>query len=372
MRNVLAVLIGALLITLSGSALSVQAVASPPLSLTDARCVRSIVQTDDALCIARYNLPQQTTIIPTPVSGTPEAWCLYLQINTGCSTDPVSPTDPASLQYGVLSAWVTVCSLGVGDVGCIPDPADPTGVIYAQVRPPRIHYGLAGVYFQNTGAGGFTWGDSSVNMCVESSDDFAPMAHACAPVSFNGAANTQIAQRNQLSADLIAMLIAIGQSRNLPDNAYVSNNKILSGAAVLALEAYPYMDRIIPDAFQAASAAALQTPYTGIPAGVVVLQTRLAATAAAADFLHPDTAGVQLLGISGTFYSTLLWMGGGLIIGYIAFRITASIPITIISFGAIAFLGVFTGGPTTSVIGVVIIILGMIGGWFALSKAPSG
>src|SRR5574342_57757 len=81
--------LAALVIALTAAAiaaLAAYAAASPPVQLADARCYRSIQQTDDLLCIGEYQLPQQTTAAPTPVAAA-EAWCLYLQNPVGCDTN---------------------------------------------------------------------------------------------------------------------------------------------------------------------------------------------------------------------------------------------------------------------------------------------
>lgn len=346
------------------------AATAPSVDAVDARCWRSLVQTGDALCILRYELPQQTTAYPTPVSGTPEGWCFWLTNQVGCGSNPVNPTAPASLQYGTNAAWITVCKLSAGQTGCTGTGTN-TGTLYAQAKPPRIWHGLAGAYFSTTGGGGITWADSTVQMCVESTSDFAPTSQDCSPVSWNGEANTQAAQRSKFASDLKAMLQDLEVKRLVPTNSYVQNNLITAAGRVLSLEAYAYADRIAASAFQAAAAQAVQTPYSGTPAGALVLATQIAQTQTAANFLNTSAAGAEW-GVSGGFYSTILWIFMGFVAAAAMFKFSGgNVPLTVITLTSVSAIGVFTGGPTLSVIGVVIVIFALLAGWFILTRVPT-
>lgn len=347
--------------------------ASPDTAISEARCYRNISETGDLLCLGRYELDQQTST-GTPSSA--EAWCQYLQDTTGCTSSPVNPSSPASLQYGITSAWVTLCSLAGGQTGCAGGSTSSSGTVYKQNQVPRIHHGLAGIYL--AGGHGIAWDTSTVNMCIESTDDFDPIDTACSgTVVWNSAANNQGAQRTQLAADLKSMLAALETSRGVPRNSYVQSGKITAAGAVLSREAYAFIERVIPDAFQAAAEQTVLTPYSGTPAGVVILQTRIAATEIPRFMPGADEAGKDILGVSGGFLKTLIFMTFGVFAALAVYGLTSmggrepSMAMTVITFGMVTSLGMFVGGPTLSAVMVSIVILALLAGWFILTRAPS-
>ena len=386
----IATLSGILAVTFGALAESVEAVPPPaPQSQTApsvevklAYAWRSILQTDDLLIIAHYELPQQDTTIypiPTPVT-TSSAWCTYIANQGGCtsSAGAVVPTDPTSLQYGTQSAWFTTCSNTIGQTGCTGEFTNAGGTLYSQDRAPRIGDGLAGHYFSP--GHGITWNSTAVKACIEPSSDWSTTSTpACATVTFNSAANNETAQRSKMQTELVALLVNVQTERGLPANSYTTGSYINAAGRVLVLESYPYMDQIIPDAFQAAAKQAVRTPYSGTPAGAVALETRIAQTAVANPFVvKSGRAGAQW-GISGGFWTTLIFMFIG---GCAAFAVRKWATSTdggdskdanvlaVITFGAITFLGIFAGCASLSVVIVTIVILAIPAGWFILSRSP--
>lgn len=367
---------------LAGSA---KAQTAPAVNAYEVRCWRSILQTDDLLCATRYQLPQQdvaTYPIPTPVT-TSSAWCTYLANQGGCtsSSGAVSPTDPTSLQYGTLSAWSTYCDRGdlvTQREGCTGRYTNAGGKLLAEDRVPRIGHGLSGHYFSP--GHGITWGDTDIIGCIEPSSDFSSTSTtSCAGVTFNGAANTQSAQRDQLETDLIALVINVQTARGLPAGSYTTGSRLNAAGRILALEINPYLDQIVSDAFQAAASQAVRTPYSGTPAGVVVLETRIAAQTD--KFVARSQAAGAEWGISGGFYTTLIFMFLGFVAALGVYRFARdtegsggrdATPLALMAFLSVSFVGVFLGGPSLSVILVTCTLLAIPAGWFILSKIPSG
>lgn len=383
-------LAGIVAVTFGALAQSVEAVpppapqeqTAPSVAMNLAYAWRSILQTDDLLIVAHYELPQQDLTaypIPTPVT-TSSAWCTYIADQGGCtsSAGAVDPTDPTSLQYGTQSAWFTVCENTTAQTGCTGEFTNASGTLYSQDRAPRIGDGLAGHYFSP--GHGITWNSTAVKACIEPSSDWSTTSTpACTGVTFNGKANTQTAQRAQMQTELVALLVNVQTARGLVANSYTTGSYINAAGRVLVLEAYPYMDQVIPDAFQAAAKQAVRTPYTGTPAGVVALETRIAQTATANGFVTKAGRAGAEWGISGGFWTTLIFMFIG---GCAAFAVRKWATSTdggdskdanvlaVIAFGAITFLGIFAGGPSLSVVFVTIVILAIPAGWFILSRSP--
>jgi len=267
------------------------------------------------------------------------------------------------------TAYVTLCDLSSAATNCLNGGG---GITLYQDRVPRIWHGLAGVYL-NPGSG--VWGDADINMCVESGGTaggaFSPPQSSCTPVNFNGEANTQTAQRDQFGDDIRAMLINVQAARNLPLNAYVANNLIGAAGLVLAVEAFLYAPNIAPAYFQAASALAVTTPFSGnlTPSA---LQLRPDATATATAWGDFDGLGSEILGVSGGFMATLMFLGLGFIVGGFAFAFTQQIPLALAGITSMSLVGMFVGGPTFSAIAVTTICFSFLAFWFILRRVPTG
>lgn len=338
---------------------------APPVNIFEAACFRSVVEDDDLLCIERYQLPQQSTPAPTPVAGA-EAWCAELLNQGGCNTNPVVPTAPASLLNG--KAFVTLCNLTGTQNGCF-SATDP-GTLYGQNRAPRISYALGGVYLLP--GHNVTWGDPAVHMCIESGTFFSATATACLGVDFNSEPNVKADQRAALEEFLPLVIRTIELQRNLPENTLIINAKVSTSGRVLALEAYPFMDTIAPNAFQAVAQPAVTTPFsaTSTPSA---LQQALAATATAVAFdVSTNEASEELLGISGGFWWTLVFALLGLAGMSAAIHFGLPMVIGVWILGWTCLIGVFVNGPSPSVIAVTIVLLAFPAIWFVLRRVPTG
>lgn len=334
---------------------------APASTAQEANCYRSIQLTGDLVCLMRYLMPQQTGTT-TPVA--PEEWCAQLVDTTGCTSSPVAPDEPTSLAAGV--AWITLCRQSGTSTGCF---SSSTGTLLQQTAAPRIWYSLGGIYL-NPGHS-VTWGSTTTQMCIESGTSFATTTQACIAVSFNSAANTQAGQRAQMASDILGMMTTIEADRSLPKNSYVTNFKLTTAARTLALEAYVNMDQVIPQAFQAAAAVSVLTPFS-LTATVSPLQKRVNLTATAANWGNFNAAGAEIGGISGGFFSTLMFLLGGLIVGGIAFKVTNEFSLALAALGTTTLLGVFVGGPSVSMIAVTIVCFSFLAGWFILRRIPTG
>ena len=86
-------------------------------------------------------------------------------------------------------------------------------------------------------------------------------------------------------------------------------------------------------------------------------------------------------GISGGFYTTLIFMFLGGVVALGVFRFARdtegsggrdATPLAVMAFLLISFTGVFLGGPSLSVILVATVLFAAVAGWFILTKVPSG
>lgn len=221
---------------------SAQISAAPDLYVNDASCYRSIVDTDDLFCMVRYELPTSSS------DGVSDAWCAELHNETGCDETPADPDEPTSLPQN--TAFVTMYE------GCSGDDCS-SGTILNTSRMPRIGYGLGGSYMFPGHS--VTWGDTSVSICVESSDLlFSPISQDCQAVVWNQAASDQDSQREILGTDMVAQVFAIGIQEARSANYYVTAGKINSNGKPLALEALSNADRIL-DVF-ASGASSVNIP----------------------------------------------------------------------------------------------------------------
>ena len=337
-------------IGISPTPVSAQAYPAPDVFTNTANCFRNIIQTGDLYCLVRYELPTYTTATPPPAA--PEAWCKELVNTDGCIADPVEPTLETSLITN--AAFITLYT------DCDVAPAYcSAGVLQAQVRMPRINHSIGGVYISD--ASTITWGDTTVNACVESSDLlFSVQSSDCLPVAWNTAEDNQTDQRDQLGRTLLDELRAVETNRNLPFNSYVANSYLSTGARVLALEALSVMDQIIPTYFQAASDTALITPYA-TPVGSLALQVSIDATAAATDI---PAAFVDLGDtVAGIFFGIFAALAF-----FWVYKRTGDYVLPAAGFITVGMIGIWTRGPTVSVVAVAAVVMSMIAAMFILRK----
>ncbi len=328
---------------------------APTLSTNQANCFRNIIEDGDIYCMMRYQLPTFVTATPPPVSA--EAWCAELVDQDGCTSDPVEPTNETSQIIGV--AFVTLYQ------NCGVDCS--TGTLESQVRTPRINYALGGAYLAPGHA--VTWGDITVNGCVESSTTLFTVASiSCIPVTWNTAATDQATQRSQLGADLVGDLVSISADRNLDLFAYVQNNLITSAGRVLSLEALSVMDQIIPERFQATIFESQDEAFA-TPTGTLALQADLDATAAGTDLPTAfANLGTILFGISGGAMATLFFLMLGIIAFFRISGMTGDVTMGAQAVVAVGMVGLYARGPTISVLAVAAVGFSLVGGMFLVGK----
>lgn len=328
---------------------------APTLNTNSANCFQNIVEDGDIYCLMRYELPTFVTATPPPIS--PEAWCAELVDQDGCTADPVEPSNETSLITG--AAFVTLYQ------NCGVDCT--TGTLESQVRTPRINHALGGAYLAPGHA--VTFGDVTVNGCVESSTTlFTVASQDCIPVTWSVATSDQASQRTALGTQLAGDLVSIESNRNLSLFSYVSNNLITSAGRILSVEALSVMDQIIPERFQAASFDSQDEAFA-TPTGSLALQDSLDAKAGAADISTAfDNLGTSVLGISGGAMATILFLMFAVASFAWFHSKTKSLPMATASAVTIATIGMYTRGPTVSVIAVAAVGFGLVGAMFIIGK----
>jgi len=331
----------------------------PTLTANEATCYQNLVETGDLYCQLRYELPTFTTVPPPP--ATPEAWCAELVDQDGCITDPVEPTNETSLITD--AAFVTLYQ------NCGVDCS--TGTLENQVRVPRINHALGGAYLSAGHA--ITFGDTTVNQCVESSASlFSPRSQSCIAVVWNIAPSDTASQRAQYGTDLVAQLRNIETNRNLALNSYVSNNLITSGGRILAIEGLSVSDQIAPTRFQAASESSADEAFTTPDGTPLALQASIDANAAVTDIPGAfDSLGSIVFGISGGAMGTLFFLLLGLIFfGWLQVQ-TKNFVLPTAGLVTVAMTGLFVRSPTVSVLSVAALAFGLVGAMFILRKVST-
>ncbi len=338
------------------------AVAATDVFAYEAYAFRSIVATDDLFIVMRYELPIST------VDTTTDAWCLELNDSTGCDADPAAPTDPTSLVRGVASA--TIYENGYGT-------AAPT----EQVTLNRIGHALAGIYIDagnpitdpDTG----TWGTSGVTeVCIESSTTlYTSPTHECTFPVWSAAANTQIDQRDSLAvlmAGPSGPMVNLESARLEPDNTYINGiNLITPTGSVFALEAFSFMDRIIPSAFQLGASDSVVTAIA-TPSSESAIQQSIDATAVASGITQDiENVAQQYIGTSGPTLAIAGIFLGSVVLGGMMWSFTKSQPLAILGFLSPLTWGMWLRAPTFAVIATMIVVFATLGTWYFIRKAPA-
>ena len=330
----------------------------PTLTANEATCYQNLVETGDLYCQLRYELPTFTTVPPPP--ATPEAWCAELVDQDGCIADPVEPTNETSLITD--AAFVTLYQ------NCGVDCT--TGTLENQVRVPRINHALGGAYLSPGHA--ITFGDTTVNQCVESSASlFSPRSQSCIAVVWNIAPSDTTSQRTQYGTDLVAQLRNIETNRNLALNSYVSNNLITSGGRILAIEGLSVSDQIAPTRFQAASESSADEAFA-TPSSTLPLQDSLDTLANATDIPGAfDSLGTIVFGISGGAMGTLFFLLLGLIFFAWLQAKTKNFVLPTAGLVTVGMTGLFVRSPTVSVVAVAALAFSLVGAMFILRKVST-
>lgn len=309
-------------------------------------CYRSLIETDDLFCLTRYELPTSLTDNPS----SPEAWCAVLVDPDGCTGQPVNPTDPTSLTS--RSALLTLYS-------------GPT--LVAQVLAPRVGHSVAGHYL--AAGHGVTWGDASVQVCVESSPAlFSTTTSDCRVVFWNSADNTQEAQRAAFESQVLSTFQVLeGIDELIPPSGYVLSGQLTGAAAVLALEAFGVIQDVIPDIFLNASRSLVDTPFATPVPGSNQIQTDINATATA-------VIG-QLNGLSADLGAPPEWIGIGIFtaFGLVVFgavmRVTqGNQPFAVVAFLTTVLTGTLVGFVPVMVMAIAALLIGAVGVLYVLRK----
>lgn len=318
---------------------------APDINQSFSGCYRSLVQADDLFCLTRYELPTKVTAAPV----SPEAWCAVLVDTEGCIDNPVDPVTPTSLLSG--AAFITLYK-------------DAT--LLGQGQAQRIGHTIGGLYFP---AGhGVTWGDPTVQGCVESSVSlFTTTSSDCSLVVWNTADNTATAQRAKLGVDLVAQMLALETVDPLiPNGGYVVNNRINDAGRDLALEALNVIDSLLRDTFRSGSFPAITDPFA-TPSSQLELQNSINATATAMVGSYDDTGAI--IGVPGAALGMIL----ATIFGVGAFVFTwrkteQNAALATVAFLTFVLAGVLISAVPVAVMAVTAVLIFAAGGVFFLRK----
>lgn len=324
-----------------GSSSPVYAAASPDVEISEAQAYRSLNEPGDLFILIRYELPLG--------DGGAGTWCVLLNNDDGCGDTPPAPSEPTSLPQGLV--FLSFLTSGFD------------GDLEARVQPPRIDHALGGLYF---GPGhGFTWEDADIRICVESSDTaFAPRAKVCMPPSWiagDGPLDPTpgtTAARDALATNLRQMMLNVQAERLFPLGSLVSSaGKITTAGRIFATEAFPIMDRVIPDAFQTGSSQIITGDYTPVTADSA-LQVAVDAvgqtSGVAADM---DIVAQAYFGIDGSTLTILAALAVAFVSGGFVFVATKNPVLASFGFMVPLLVGTWLRAPTIAVIFTIIAIL---------------
>ena len=318
----------------------VRAATSPEVEIYEAHAYRSLYESGDLLIVVRYELP-----LETDAGG--DAWCAELEDEDGCSVDPPAPTAPASLPRG--HAQILLYSGWTGSTGDLEDLVDV----------PRIDHALGGIYFEP--GHGLTWEDTATRICIQASESFFdPALSACMQPRWEAgtAAGDTAAAREALGDDLRQVLLNLELERLYPRGTLVTGaGDITVAGRVFANEAFPIMDRVIPEAFQAAQERILTAGYTPT-AGDSALQASISATATVVPMTeHIDIVARTQVGVSGNTLAMFVTLLIGAAFGAIVYRSTEKGVLASYAFFFPMIVGLFFRAPTIAVFMALFAIL---------------
>ena len=333
-------LLGAALFGFLASTTPAYAAASPDLEIYEVFAYRSLNTASDLVFIVRGELPLGSTSTP--------AWCAQLTDTEGCELVPVAPTAPTSLPSGLAS--VTMYSAWDG----------ATGDLEEKVQVPRVDHLLGGLYF---GPGhGFAWEDPAIVVCLESSAiAFTPDALACIHPQWEAgtAAGPVSTAQTALKTNIVQMMLNLQYEKLLPQGSLVTQaGKITVTGRIYALEAFPLMDRLIPDVFQAATAQSVLTDdYVPVTADSL-LQIQIDADSATSTFVTAmDNLAAAQFGVSGTTLTVLAVLGVGALAAGIVYTGSKSSVLSSFAFFSILIMGTWVRAPTVAVVFTILAIL---------------
>ncbi len=332
---------------------SARAAASPTIFISEAYAYRSLNTPGDLVFIIRGELPLGSTSTP--------AWCAELTDTDGCELTPPTPVAPTSLPLGLASVIMYTAWDGVA------------GVLEEMVQVPRVGHLLGGLYF---GPGhGFTWEDPNIVVCLNSSAvAFAPHAQACTPPNWDGGtvAGPVSTAQDALETRIVQVVLNLQETKLLAQGSLVTQaGKVTIAGRVYALEAFPLMDRLIPAAFQAATAqSVISDDYVPVTADSL-LQLKLDAESATSTFvLAMDTVAFAFFGIDGTTLTVLAMLGIAALAAGIVFTGTKNPVLSSFAFFSLLIMGTWVRAPTVAVVFTLIAILIIPTMAYFLRKVP--
>lgn len=347
LRWLLAAVITALFLAVPSS--RVQAAPAPALVALEGLAFRNIVATGDMYVMLRFEMPLSDG---TPSTST--AWCAELDNETGCTANPPAPDDPFSLPRG--NAWVAYYTAS-------------RAFIHEQVIPPRVGFGLVGIYFAP--GHGLTWQDTTAELCIQSASapTYDAVVISCAALSWNGGATTAAAITS-LQSNLVQQVTTLESERQLPPRSLVNGaSKITYLGRPFALEALNVMDRIVPDAFQTGSGVVLGD-YVA-PSGDTALQTQVGGEAAATGLTAAlSSVGLSFFGLSGPNAALFLFiLPVGLLSAALAYGITRETSWAGIALVSWLIIGTWMRAPTVSVVMALLAVMAIGFSWWIVRKA---
>jgi hypothetical protein len=339
------------------------AAAPPDVYIYSAKIFRNVTTNDeiltdtegDLLAVIRYELPWSTT------GGVVDAWCLYVENNSGCDGSPAAPDYPDSILNSY--AFATIYKSGFGTT--LTDQAP----IY------RIGPGLAGIYIDSGHS--ISHGDVNIQVCIEASaSQFSPVSLGagidCIYPDFSSG-ETQSENLDELTEYMTGDTSPLGileQALGAPSGFFITTSgKITPNAVVYGSEVLHQLQSIIPDAYQIGAKRVLTD--VSAPAGALAIQAQIDATAVASGFTaNMNTVASTYAGITGTQLVTFLTLALGLVAAGVLYIYTRSGVFGAFGFLTVASLGMFVGGPSFAIIAGMITVMGTAGAWYVVRKTP--
>lgn len=246
--------------------------------------------TGDIFVLVRYELPFSIA------DGVSDAWCAYLEDETGCDGSPAVPEAPDTLEPQTVS--ITFYE------DCIGTNCSAASILQYADQLPRLDHALAGAYFAP--GHDLTWNTAAYGVCIESNAVTFTTANEqeCLNPVWSTAASDTDTQRSELGERLLTELRTLETNRADPPLSIVNgNNLITENGRIFSIEALGVMPSIIGEFFQAATRV-IATPFATVT-GNGALQNSL--DAANSDFVSDwDAIGSHYVGQPGRNVTTTI------------------------------------------------------------------
>ena len=350
---------------------SAQALPTPPdVEIHQAKVFRNILTDEtittgsegDLLVVVRLELPWSTA------SGVSDAWCLYLDDDSGCDETPAAPTKIESLKSG--HAFITFYENGAG----LDSLNNPTGSLTQQHPLTRIGHNVAGIYIDAGHSINFL--DSNIDICIEPSTTYfnAATAQCIKPDFSSSAAADRSDQREELvkflKSNTASPFLFLERELQTPTGFFINRNGYLTPNSLgYAGQIHPQLQKIVPDAFQVGSSPVLTdsiSSATGTNFGAMIESTAIASGITN----NLDIVSDKYVGISRGSFTTIITLIIGLIAGVCSYSITRSGIMGAFGFLSVLAVGLYISAPTFSIIAAMITVMGTLGAWYFVRKAP--